>query len=181
VNLLNHKTALVLLFIVVLNAAASVLVWHLDFFVHGDLYAYGLIFSPAWAEEYWYLSKMLWTALVGATVLAAGSIVPDYLQSRAPSRVYRWTSFFLPTVACVYQGLGVWFLSQKDLIARSRLYDYGLPPDFDWVAAYNPASTAVLALMVIVFSALIIPAVKALGIIEIEIVYEDEEPNDAEA
>jgi hypothetical protein len=40
---------LVLLFGVVVNLVVFVLVWRLDFFVHGDLYSYGLIYSRAWA------------------------------------------------------------------------------------------------------------------------------------
>ena len=165
---------LVLLFVVVLNVAVSVLVWRLDFFVHGDLYAYGLVFSLGWAERYWYLTGMLWVFLVGGTVLAAGSIVPDYFQSRKPSRFSKWLSFLLPAAAFVYEGLSIWFLSQKDFIARNLLYDYGVPLDFDWAATYDPISMAAFALMAVALLALIIPAVKALGIVEIEIVQEAE-------
>ena len=49
-----------------------------------------------------------------------------------------------------------------------------MPLDFDWAATYDPISMAAFTLMAVALLALIIPAVKALEIVEIEIVYEDQ-------
>ena len=163
----------VLLFVVVLNGAVSFLLWRLDRFVNGDLYGYGLVFSREWADGYWYSIRMLWTFLVLAVSFAAASIVPHYLHSRAPSRLSKVEGFFLPAVAFVFQAVGIFFLSQVNSIVWSTLYPYGVRYDIVWATTYNPISMPALALMVIGLLALIIPAVRALGIIEIGIVLEE--------
>jgi len=165
---------LVLLFVIVLNLAASVLLLRLDSFVHVDLYGYGLVFSYDWAEGYWHSNMMLWAFLGGATALAATSIIPHYLHSKEPSGFSRLTGFFLPAFAFIYQAIGIFFLDQINSIVWSTLYPYGVQYGIDWATTYNPISMPVLTLMVLALSALIIPAVRALGIIEIEIVPETE-------
>lgn len=165
---------LVLLFVVAVNLVVFVFVWRLDGFVHGDLYAYGLVFSRDWADEYWNCSWMLWIFLGGATVLAAISIIPHFLHSKEPSRFSKWTGFLLSIVALVYQGIGIMYLNQINGIVWNKLYDYGVRYDIAWSATYNPISMPALALMVIALLALIIPAVRAFGIIEIEIEWEDD-------
>lgn len=165
---------LVLLSVVVVNLVVSVLLWRLDGFVNGDLYGHGLVFSRVWADEYWNCSWMLWTFLAGATVIATISIIPHYLHSKEPSRFSKWTGFLLPAVALVYQALGIMYLNQINGIVWNKLYDYGVQYDIDWSATYNPVSMPALALMVVALLALIIPAVRAWGIIEIEIEWEDD-------
>ena len=173
-ELREYKTVLVLVCVLVLNVVVMFLLLGLDSFVHGDLYGYGLVFSYNWANLYWHNSLMLWTCVGGATVLAAASIVPHYLHSNGPSRFSKWTGFLLSTLAMVYQGVGIFFFSQINSLVWSGLYDYGLQGDIDWTTTYNPISTPILTLMVVAFLALIIPAVRTLEIIKIEIVDEDE-------
>jgi hypothetical protein len=173
-KLLEYKTVLLLLCILTLNVVVMRLLQSLDQFVHIDLYGYGLVFSYDWANPYWYSNMMLWTCLGGATALAATSIIPHYLHSRQPSPFSKLTGFLLPILALAFQGIGIFFLSQINSIVWSGLYDYGVQYDINWTTTYNPASMPALTLMTIVFLALIIPAVRALGIIEIEIVDEDE-------
>ncbi len=172
-NLLNYKSVFVLLFVVVLNVAVSVLLLRLDAFVNVDLYGYGLVFGREWADGYWYSIRMLWTFLLLAEAFAAASIVPHYLHSRAPTRLTRAEGFFLPALALVFQGVGIYFLDRVNSIVWSTLYPYGVRVDIDWATTYNPISMPTLALMVIALLALIIPAVRALGLIEIGIVLED--------
>ena len=172
-GLLKDKFVLALLVVVILNAIAFGLVWRLDIFVNGDLYDFGLIMSSEWANDYWYSAKMLWTFLAGTTALAALSIIPHYMHGKEPSRVSKWLGFLLPSVAFVYQGLCIVFLMQIGSIVQNRLYDYGLPVNFDWTTTYNPINTAVFALMVVALLALIIPVMRTLELIEIEIVQEE--------
>jgi hypothetical protein len=47
-RVLNYKTLLVLLLVVLVNLAAAVLVWRLDLFIHSDLYEIGLVYSLGW-------------------------------------------------------------------------------------------------------------------------------------
>ena len=168
--MLKNKFVLVLLFVILLNVVAFGLVWRLDVFVNGDLYDYGLIMSSKWAYDYWYSANMLWTFLAGATALAALSIIPHYLHSKEPSKYSKWLGLLLPTVAFVYQGLCIVFLTQISSIVQHRLYEYGLPVNFDWTTTYAPINTAAFALMVLALLALIIPANRTLEIIEIEII-----------
>jgi hypothetical protein len=173
-ELLGYKTVLVVLCVLILNAVVMVLLRSLDHFVHVTLYGYGLVFSYDWANPYWYNNIMLWTCLGGATALAATSIIPHYLHSKKPSSFSKLTGFLLPVLALVFQGLGIFFLSQINSIVWSGLYDYGVQYNIDWATTYNPVSMPAITLMAIAFLGLIIPAVRALGIIEIEIVDEDE-------
>lgn len=173
-KLLEYKTVLLLLCILILNAAVMILLRSLDSLVHVNLYDYGLIFSYDWANPYWYNNIMLWTCLGGATALAATSIIPHYLHSQEPSGFSKLTGFLLPTLALVFQGLGIFFLSQINSIVWSDLYDYGLQYDINWATTYNPVSTPAITLMAIAFLVLIIPVVRTLGIIEIQIVNDDE-------
>ena len=126
-SVLKNKFVLVLLFVIVLNVVAFVLVWRLDVFVNGDLYDFGLIMSSEWAKNYWYSAKMLWTFLAGTAALAALSIIPHYLHSKEPSKFSKWLGFLLPSAAIVYQGMCIVLITQIDSIVQNRLYDYGLP------------------------------------------------------
>ena len=172
-SVLKNKFVLVLLFVIVLNVVAFGLVWRLDVFVNGYLYDFGLIMSSEWSKDYWYSAKMLWTFLAGATALAVLSIIPHYMHGKEPSRFSKWLGFLLPSVAFVYQGLCIVFLMQIDSIVQNRLYDYGLPVNFDWTSTYAPINTAAFAIMVVALLTLIIPAMRTLELIEIEIVQEE--------
>jgi hypothetical protein len=173
-NLLRYKTIIVLLVIIVVNAIAMSLLLRIDSFVNVDLYTYGLTFNLQWADKYWHNNIMLWTFIEAATAIAITAIVPHFLHSRAPSRFSRLTGFFLPVLSSVFQAVGVFFLNQVNNIVWNDLYDYGVQYNIDWATTYNPISMLALALMVIALLMMILPAVRALGIIEIEIVHEEE-------
>lgn len=175
--MLNYKTTFVLLFVVATNLVVFILLGSLDGFVHVDLYGYGLIFNGDWANEYWQLNGILWTLLSGATVFSAVSMVPHYLHSKKPSRLSKWTGFFLPVAAMTYQAISIMYLNQINGVVWNRLYDYGVRYDINWSTTYNPISIPALILMVVALFALVIPTIKTLDIIEIEIVQEDEFEN----
>ena len=172
-DLLNYKTALLLLSIAAANLIVFVLLWRLDGFVHVDLYNYGLVFNSLWANEYWHLNGLLWTFLAGATALAVVSIVMHYFHSKKPSQLSKWACFFLPVGAMVYQVAAIMYLNQINGVVWNTLYDYGVQYNIDWSATYNPVSMPALTLMTVALLALAIPAIKALDIIKIEIVQED--------
>jgi hypothetical protein len=179
-RLLNFKTVIVLLSVVVVNLVAFALLWRLDGFVHGDLYGFGLVFSLDWAGEYWGYNWMVWVFLGGATVLAAVSMIPQYLRRKAPGRFskygafFEYAAFFLPVVAVICQALAIVKLNQINNLVWNGLYAYGVQGDIDWSSIYNPISMPALALMVVAFLALIITTIATLNIIEIKIGYEDE-------
>jgi hypothetical protein len=175
-GLLNYKTLFVLLFVVVLNVAVFILLWQLNFFVHGDLYNYGLVFSSDWAEGVWHNNLSCWAFILGATAFTIVAMIPHYMQSRkpGPSHFLAFTGFLLSACAIVYEALAIFFLNQLDTIVRTALYDFGIPPSFDWSATYEPLMGTAYALTTISLLTLIIPAVRSLGIIKIEIIDEEE-------
>ena len=175
-DLLKHKTILVLLFVVVLNLAVFVLSWQLNMFVHGDLYDYGLVFSHEWIDGVWRNNLSFWAFIIGATTFTAFALVPHFLFGREPdpSRFSVMISFLLPALALVYEGLSIFFLNQVDSIVRNSLYNFGIPSSFDWSVTYEPIILTAYGLMIISLVALIIPTVKGLGIIDIDIIDETE-------
>ena len=60
----------------------------LDYFVHSDLYRYGLQFSTAWADQYWSYSRpldvLLWSAAALGPIVAGLVFFSDRLQSFHP-------------------------------------------------------------------------------------------------
>lgn len=167
-SLLKDRIVQVLLFVIALNAVAFVLVWRLDIFVHKDLYNYGLIFSYDWAADYWYYSGLLWSFLPEAITLSALSIIPHRQHSQKTSKTTKILCALLPTLAITYQTLCIWSLTQIDAIVKNRLYDYGIPSNFNWATTYNPISATALVFMVTALIALIIPTIRTFDIIEIE-------------
>jgi hypothetical protein len=84
-----------------------------------------------------------------------------------------WAGVLLPSLAFVYQALSIVFLLGIDNIVYNRLYSFGLDPSYDWGLVYNPIRTPTLALMVVALIALIIPVIRTLKIIKIEIETEE--------
>jgi hypothetical protein len=160
--LLNYKTVIVLFLAVILNLIVCALIWRLDFFVHGDLYHYGLNYSHAWGDTYWNLTAMLWIFLFVATSLVAVSVVPHYMHSRKATRFTTWTGFVLPILALIFEGVSIFYLYQKNSMVWNTLSDYGLLYDANWANAYNLMSIPALVLMVITLVALFIPAARAV-------------------
>jgi hypothetical protein len=165
---------MVLVAITVLNAIAMSLLFRVDSFVNVDLYSYGLIFSYQWADEYWHNNLMLWTFIGASTAMALTAIVPHFLYSRAPSRFSRMAGFFLPAISIAFQAVSIFFFYQINNIVWSGLYDFGVQYNIDWATTYNPISMPPLTIMVVSLLMMILPLVRALGIIEIEIVHEEE-------
>jgi hypothetical protein len=160
---MNYKAVFVLLFVLVMSLVVAFLVWRLDFFVHGDLYAYGLFYSRDWADPYWYFVETLWAFLGGATIFASVSAILQYLHNKHPRDLLKWAGVFLPMFALVYEGISIYFLDQKNLIVWNTLKDYGLRYSGDWATIYNLISQFAVALMAVTLFALIISAVIALS------------------
>ena len=154
---------LVLLILLVANLAASVMVWRMDLLVHADLYTHGLIFNHSWADPYWYCTTVLWILLFIATVLTGATIVTHYLYSRKITSISKWTGFFLPVLAFVFQGLSLLYLNEKNSIVWNTLSNYGVQYDVNWVTAYNLLSASTIVLMAVTLLGLIIPALRASG------------------
>ena len=179
-GLLKDSTVLVLLVVAVLNLICCVLVYRFIFFVHGDLYNYGLIFSLDWADDFYYSNIMLWVFLDGAILLSVLSIIPHRQYSIKPSKTSKCLGFLLPIITIIYQGLSIMYFWQMYDIVKNRLGDFGLISSGEWTSTFSSLSNTTFALMVIALLLLFIPALRTTGIIEIEIVKEEEIENKAE-
>jgi hypothetical protein len=167
-GLMRYKTALALFLVVIVNLVVGLLVWHLDFLVHGNLYTYGLVYSLAWADSYWFLTAMFWAFLGGATFLTATAILPHYFHSRHVTRFSTRTGFVFSLMAFAYQGIGIFYLAQKNLVVWNTLQNYGLQYDSGWTAPYDLFSMSAILLLAIGVVILIISAVRAV-VYEIEL------------
>lgn len=172
-GVLRNKIVQVLLFVVVLDVITFVLLWQLDLYVNLTLYDFGLQFSFDWASDYWRYNGLLWGFLLGSMALSVLSIIPHYQFSQKPSKISKVFGFLLPFLAIIYLSLSIWSLRQIDTILQNRLIEFGLPLNFDWGSSYNPLSASALVLMIVSLIALIIPAIRTLEIIKIEIITED--------
>lgn len=172
---MNYKTVFVLLFVALFNAGVFLLLRQVDFFVHVDLYNYGLIFSYDWAVGYWHNNLLCWIFILQATAFTVLAMAPHYMMSRwaEPNRCWTFTAFVFSVCAVVFEGLSIFFLNQLDSIVRT-LVDFGIPQNFNWGATYNPIIGPAYALMTISIIVLMIPTARSLGIIEIDIVDEGE-------
>jgi hypothetical protein len=155
---LKNKAVLVLLFVVAIDLVVSAFVWRLDFFVHGDLYRYGLVFSFEWADPYWNAGTMLWFFLFGTIALVTVAIIVQYLYIRRVNSMSPLAGVALPVCTLVWQGISLFLFDEKNSMIWNTLGYYGLQFDAGWVATYNSMSTILYVLMGIALVALIIPA-----------------------
>ncbi|KON32659.1 MAG: hypothetical protein AC479_07030 [miscellaneous Crenarchaeota group-6 archaeon AD8-1] len=174
---LKDSTVLVLLVVAVLNLICCALVYRFSMFVHGDLYNYGLIFSLDWAEDFYYSNTMLWIFLDGAIVLSFLSIIPHRQYSIKPSKASKWLGFLLPSITIIYQALSIMYFWQMNDIVKNRLGDFGLISSVEWTSTVSNLSNTIFALMIVAILILLIPTLRTIGIMEIEIVKEEELEN----
>ncbi len=172
-SILGDRVVQVLLFIIFLIVATFVLLWRLDVFVNGDLYDFGLIFSFDWATDYWYFNGLLWGFLGGAAILSVLSIIPQHQYSNKPGKINKILGSFLPILSITYVVVSIWCLTQINVIVHDRLFDFGLSQNFNWAVTYNTFSSASMALLFIILIATLIPAIRTLEIIKIEIETEE--------
>ena len=159
-NGLKDRVVQVLIFVIIFNIIAFVLLWRLDLFVHTDLYDFGLEFSFEWASNYWYNNGMGWALLGGSTILALMSFIPHYIYNNEHSKFSRYVGLLLSALALVYQGLSIIFLWQVSNIVQSNLYDFGLLPHYSWISTVKDLNSAILITMFAGFGALILPSIR---------------------
>jgi len=73
---------LVLLVSVVIAVIAYFLLTQIDLIVHGQLYGFGLIFSPEWANSYWVILRSVYACLVTLVVLNSIAFLSGVLRKK---------------------------------------------------------------------------------------------------
>ena len=168
-GLFNFKTVIVLIVIIVLSFLSFLVVLRIDSFVHEDLYSYGLQFDLLWANDYWFNKDMLLTFLVGTTVLCALSILPHFDHSKQPTTFSKWTGNLIPIVAAIYMIFSISFFLRIDDIIKNTLPQYGVRLSYTWTAEYWNLNTIIITLMITSLMLLIIPIIRTLEILELEL------------
>ena len=72
----------VMLVSVVIAVIAYFLLTQIDLIVHGQLYDFGLIFSPEWANSYWVILRLVYACLVTLVVLNSTAFLSGVLRKK---------------------------------------------------------------------------------------------------
>jgi len=120
----------------------------LDQVVNGDLYGYGLQFSPEWAIQYWNYSRMLTTCLSVAMTVTSISFLAVLLQFRTGKmETVKFVSSLLLLVGIGSVGLSAFFFNQLDYVVNHDLYRYGLQFSYQWADVYWTYARSFLGLL----------------------------------
>lgn len=168
-GLIDYKTLIVLLVIFILSSTAFLIVLRIDLIVHVDLYDYGLQFNTLWANEYWQIKNMLLVFIAGTATLAVLSMIPHFDYSKQPTNTSKWTGTLLPVIAIIYMIFSISSFFRIDDIIQNMLPQYNLIISYVWTADYWNLHSIALTLMIVSLLLLIIPTIRTLKIIELEL------------
>ena len=133
----SGKTLLALIVIAaVFNVISAYFLFSIDHTVHGELYNYGLQYSPQWAETYYvyfWLAMGSVTAslvLLGLSILLVGVYVAKRSQSAlSAAPILLLISTFMGVLS-IYAAFGI------DEVVNTELYGFGLQFDYSWAWSY---------------------------------------------
>jgi hypothetical protein len=133
----SGKTLLALIVIAaVFNVISAYFLFSIDHTVHGELYNYGLQYSPQWAETYYvyfWLAMGSVTAslvLLGLSILLVGVYVAKRSQSAlSAAPILLLISTFMGVLS-IYCAFGI------DEVVNTELYGFGLQFDYSWAWSY---------------------------------------------
>ena len=133
----SGKTLLALIVIAALfNVISAYFLFSIDHTVHGELYNYGLQYSPQWAETYYvyfWLAMGSVTAslvLLGLSILLVGVYVAKRSQSAlSAAPILLLISTFMGVLS-IYAAFGI------DEVVNTELYGFGLQFDYSWAWSY---------------------------------------------
>ena len=133
----SGKTLLALIVIAALfNVISAYFLFSIDHTVHGELYNYGLQYSPQWAETYyvyfWLVMGSVTASLVllGLSILLVGVYVAKRSQSAlSAAPILLLISTFMGVLS-IYAAFGI------DEVVNTELYGFGLQFDYSWAWSY---------------------------------------------
>jgi hypothetical protein len=126
-------------------AIIMLLLQRLDQVIHGELYGYGLNFSPDWAIPYWSLSSFIYistaiTSTLGVAAIAVGVrdfiIHKNQIRSSRTKSIDNWFSDAVIILWLVFGATITLSLSRIDSIVNVELYSYGLQFSLNWAVPY---------------------------------------------
>jgi hypothetical protein len=131
------KTLLALIVIAaVFNVISVYLLFSLDHLIHGDLYAYGLQFSPDWAETYYVHFWLAMGSVIAALALWGLSILllGVYVAKRSQSALLAIPILVL--IAIVMGVLSIYAAFKIDSLVNTELYEFSLQFNYSWAWSY---------------------------------------------
>ena len=137
-----------LVVILILLALSFMLYKQTETIVHVDLYSFGLVFDPVWADQYWAISGLYQYSLILAVLFIGSSIAVflNYFRRRRP-RVGSVCSMLL-ILGAVFSILSTFFFSKLDFIVNNDLYSYGLDFSEQWYSVYLTTTRLMITLEV---------------------------------
>jgi len=108
----------------------------LDFFVHGALYEYGLIFDYEWANWYWNYSALIRDSILISLVAIIFALIFVIIQIASKKNFIKPFSSSLIVVRIFFAFVCFFSLLQLDTIVNHSLYSYGLQFSYDWAIPY---------------------------------------------
>jgi hypothetical protein len=131
------KTLLALIVIAaVFNVISVYLLFSLDHIIHGDLYAYGLQFSPEWAENYYVHFWLAMGNVIAALALWGLSILllGAYVAKRSQSALSAIPILLL--ISIIMGVLSIYAAFKIDSLVNTDLYNFGLQFNYSWAWSY---------------------------------------------
>jgi hypothetical protein len=131
------KTLLALIVIgAVFNVISVYLLFSLDHLIHGDLYAYGLQFSPEWAETYYFHFWLAMGSVIAALALWGFSILllGVYVAKRSQSALSAIPILLL--ISIIMGVLSIYAAFKIDSLINTDLYNFGLQFNYSWAWSY---------------------------------------------
>ena len=131
------KTLLALIVIAaVFNVISVYLLFSLDHLIHGDLYAYGLQFSPEWAETYYFHFWLAMGSVIAALALWGFSILllGVYVAKRSQSALLAIPILLL--ISIIVGVLSIYAAFIIDNLVNTDFYGFGLQFNYSWAWSY---------------------------------------------
>jgi hypothetical protein len=131
------KTLLALIVIgAVFNIISVYLLFSLDHLIHGDLYAYGLQFSPEWAETYYFHFWLAMGSVIAALALWGFSILllGVYVAKRSQSALLAIPILLL--ISIIMGVLSIYAAFIIDTLVNTDFYGFGLQFNYSWAWSY---------------------------------------------
>jgi len=103
-----------------------------DNVVHKDLYAYGLQFNIAWANNYWNNSNLFFASTTAALILIGVVVVSVLIFIRNNSSALKLPGYIIPFIVTGLNLLSIYAVTKINGIINNDLYNYGLQPSLNW-------------------------------------------------
>ena len=111
--------------------------YQIENLIHGDLYNYGLIFSPGWADLYSFYAPLYLISLISAWILFGSSIISFFGYDVNKKNRWRFVCILVLALGAILSFLNIYFMFRLNSIVTYDLYLYGLRFSVEWYSNYS--------------------------------------------